>query len=88
MSDLWDDEVAMAWEVDSWEFHQKGKHYAKTIERNNRYAASGIVVVQTLPSKLRSNPKAVISDLRAARKWAMSRPRPEITVVQSTKRVA
>ncbi|MEV7550082.1 hypothetical protein AB0N89_10690 [Amycolatopsis sp. NPDC089917] len=88
MADLWDDEVALAWEIDSWEFHQKGELFKKTIERNNRYAASGIVVVQTLPSKLRSDPKAVVSELRAARKWAASRPRPAVTVVPARKRSA
>ncbi len=88
MADLWDDGVAMAWEIDSWEFHQKGALFTKTIERNNRYAASGIVVVQTLPSKLRSDPKAVIRELRAARKWAASRPRPAVTIALPRKRSA
>ncbi|MEU9685241.1 hypothetical protein [Amycolatopsis japonica] len=88
MSDFWDDEVAMAWEVDSWEFHQKGALFAKTVERNNRYTASGIVVVQTLPSKLRSDPQGVIRDLRAARKWASARPRPPVTVTPARKRSA
>ncbi|WP_244199937.1 hypothetical protein [Amycolatopsis thailandensis] len=80
MPDRWCDDVAMAWEIDSWEFHQRGRHYAKTLDRNNRYAANGIVVVQTLPSRLRSDPKSVIAELRAGYRAAKHRPRPEIRV--------
>ncbi|ANN21580.1 hypothetical protein SD37_05850 [Amycolatopsis orientalis] len=80
MPDRWCDEIAMAWEVDSWQYHQRGRHYAKTLERNNRYAANGIIVVQTLPSRLRTDPKAVIAELRAGVKAAKRRPRPDIRV--------
>jgi len=51
--DTWCDSVAMAWEIDSWAYHSRKQYYAKTLERNNRYASAGVVVVQTLPSQLR-----------------------------------
>jgi hypothetical protein len=80
MPDTWCDEVAMAWEIDSWAYHLRGYYYAKTLERNNRYAAAGIVVVQTLPNQLRNEPKEVVTQLRAAYAAAKQRPRPSIAV--------
>ncbi|NUS54213.1 MAG: hypothetical protein HOV66_05030, partial [Streptomycetaceae bacterium] len=51
--DAWWDEVALAWEIDSYEFHFGQPGYAATLARNNRYAAAGVAVVQTVPSRLR-----------------------------------
>jgi hypothetical protein len=88
MPDLWCDEVALAWEIDSWAFHEKRAHYAKTLQRNSRYAGHGIVVVQTLPSRLRREPEAVIAELKAAYSAALARPRPNVTMVPSQRRTA
>lgn len=79
--DAWCDEVALAWEIDSFEWHSDAKGYARTVARNTRYTAAGIVVVQTLPSRLRDDPAGVISDLRAAYTTAAARPRPPVTLV-------
>lgn len=76
--DAWCDEVALAWEIDSFEWHSDAKGYARTVARNTRYAVAGIVVVQTLPSRLRDDPVGVISDLRAAYETAAARPRPPV----------
>ncbi|MFI7123910.1 hypothetical protein [Amycolatopsis sp. NPDC049868] len=59
-------EVRLAWEVDSYDFHFERKQYAGTLERNGRYAAEGILVLQTLPSRLRSEPGKVAAELVAA----------------------
>jgi hypothetical protein len=80
MPDTWCDEVALAWEIDSVEFHYSKNDYAKTLERNSRYAAAGISVVQTLPSRLRTEPAAVIAELRAAYEAASARPRPPVSM--------
>lgn len=77
--DAWFDDVALAWEIDSKEFHFTPTGYASTLSRNNRYTAAGIVLVQTLPSQLRDNPARVIDDLKAAYHAARQRPRPLIT---------
>ncbi|MBP2320638.1 hypothetical protein JOF56_001023 [Kibdelosporangium banguiense] len=77
--DAWCDEVALAWEIDSKEFHFTADGYAATLSRNNRYAAAGVVLVQTLPSLLRSDPARVIRELKAAYAVASMRPRPAIT---------
>ncbi|RZQ62555.1 hypothetical protein EWH70_19935 [Amycolatopsis suaedae] len=76
--DAWCEEVALAWEIDSKEFHLSPADYARTLERNARYAAAGVVVVQTLPSRLRTEPAAVAAELRAAYEAAKARPRPAV----------
>jgi hypothetical protein len=78
--DAWCDDVALAWEIDSFEWHLNAKGYAKTVARNTRYAAAGIVVVQTLPSRIRDDPQGVIAELHAAYQAAKVRPR---TAVQA-----
>ncbi|MEV6606923.1 hypothetical protein [Kutzneria sp. NPDC051319] len=76
--DAWCDDVALAWEIDSFEWHLNARGYAKTVARNTRYATAGIVVVQTLPSRLRDDPEGVIAELRAAYSAAKARPRPAV----------
>ncbi|MFG1642316.1 hypothetical protein ACGFMK_18675 [Amycolatopsis sp. NPDC049252] len=76
--DGWWDDVGMAWEIDSFEFHFARSDYARTLERNTRYAAAGIPVVQTLPSELTHNPADVLAKLEAAYLTAKARPRPAV----------
>jgi hypothetical protein len=76
--DAWFDEVALAWEIDSYEFHFGQAGYAATLARNNRYAAAGVALVQTLPSRLRSEPAAVADELVSAYRIAATRPRPPV----------
>lgn len=76
--DVWSDEVALAVEVDSKDCHYDVDGYARTLARNNRYAAAGVVVVQVLPSRIRKEPDGVLSELRAAYAVAARRPRPMV----------
>lgn len=76
--DGWCDEVALAWEIDSRGYHSEGDHFRATLARNARYAAAGIVVLQTLPSRIRSEPDKVLAELRAAFESARRRPRPDV----------
>lgn len=78
--DGWSDNVALAWEIDSYEYHFQRGDYARTLERNARYAAAGIVLVQTLPNRLRAEPDAVAAELTAAHRAASARARPEVEV--------
>jgi len=78
LPDAWFDDVALAWEIDSFDWHFDAKGYARTIARNTRYAGAGIAVVQTLPSRLRKDPGGVIAELRAAYDAAKARPRPPV----------
>jgi hypothetical protein len=81
--DAWWDDIAMAWEIDSFDFHFGRDGYARTLERNTRYAAAGITVVQTLPSRLEKDPAGVLAELRAAHLAASARPRPPVVLVES-----
>ncbi|WP_414945298.1 hypothetical protein [Amycolatopsis sp. cmx-11-32] len=76
--DGWCDEMGLAWEIDSRGCHSEGDHFRATLARNARYAAAGIVVLQTLPSRLRTEPDAVLAELVAAHSSAQRRPRPEV----------
>lgn len=78
--DAWWDDVALAWEIDSVDFHFYRDGYRRTLARNNRYAKAGIVVVQTLPSQLIKDPAGVLEELRAARRTAAARPRPAVRI--------
>ena len=71
--DAWFAEVRLAWEIDSYEFHFQRTDYAATISRNTRYAAAGITVLQTLPTRLRTEPDQVAAELKAAYEGALRR---------------
>jgi hypothetical protein len=77
--DAWCEDIAFAWEIDSRRYHEGGDHYAATLARNARYSAAGVVYLQTLPSRLRTEPHKVISELRDTYAAAAARPRPPVT---------
>lgn len=81
VADAWFDDVAMAWEIDSFEFHLSPRDYARTLRRHNAMVAEGIVVVHTLPNDIRRQPHRVIAELRAAYEQARLRPRPPVTYI-------
>ncbi len=85
--DAWFDDVALAWEIDSREFHFGQPGYAATLARNNRYAAAGVAVVQTVPSRLRDAPRAVVAELISAYRAAATRPRPPVVLTGRHERV-
>ena len=74
--DAWFAEVKLAWEIDSYEFHFEREDYANTINRNTRYVAAGVTVLQTLPTRLRSEPDAIAAELTAAYRAAEARAMP------------
>lgn len=76
--DAWWEEVAMAWEIDSVEYHLSPADYARTVERRSALAAQGVVVVQTLPSAIRARGPAVLAELGSAYAAAARRPRPSV----------
>ncbi|WP_328606341.1 hypothetical protein OG943_41465 [Amycolatopsis sp. NBC_00345] len=80
--DAWWDDVALAWEIDSFEFHFERSGYARTLKRNSRYAAAGVTVVQTLPSRLERDPAGVLAELAGALRAASARPRPAVSLRQ------
>ncbi|RBM18039.1 hypothetical protein DI005_20405 [Prauserella sp. PE36] len=78
--DAWWDDVGLAWEIDSVDFHFSRFDYARTLQRNTKYAAAGVTVVQTLPSRLLHEPGGVLAELEAAYRAAAARPRPPVRV--------
>jgi hypothetical protein len=80
--DAWFDDVGLAWEIDSKAFHYGPRDYERTLARNSRYAAAGILVVQTLPTRLRDSPDAVARELKKAHRAAAARPRPPVRIVE------
>jgi hypothetical protein len=64
--DAWFGRAGVAGEVDSREYHLGAAHYAQTTERHNRMEAAGIHVLHWLPSTIKTKPRRVIADLRAA----------------------
>lgn len=78
--DVWWEDVGLAWEVDSYDWHFSADGYANTLRRNTRYAGAGVLVVQTLPGRLLRDPEGVVSDLEAAYRAAAARPRPAVVI--------
>jgi hypothetical protein len=76
--DAWFDDVAMAWEIDSREWHLSPDDYAATVDRRGRLMAAGAVVVHHLPRALAARPMEVLHDLRANHAHAARRPRPPL----------
>lgn len=80
--DAWYDDVGLVWEIDSKAFHLGPRDYERTLARNSRYAAAGILVLQTLPARLRDCPEVVARELKAAHRAAAARPRPPVHLVE------
>lgn len=76
--DAWCDDVGFAWEIDSVAHHADHAGFAATLARNARYTAAGVVVLQTLPARIRTDPVGVIRELRAAHATAAARHRPPV----------
>jgi hypothetical protein len=76
--DAWCDDVALAWEIDSRGSHSEHSDFADTLARNARYVAAGVVVLQALPARLRTEPGKVLDEIHAAYETARSRPRPDV----------
>jgi hypothetical protein len=78
--DGWFDDVALAWEIDSLEFHLSPEDYDRTLRRHAIMTGAGIVVLHTLPSRLVREPTIVLKELSAAYAQAARRPRPPIAL--------
>ena len=81
IADAWLDDVGLAVEVDSVEYHGAGDGFAGTVRRNRRYARAGVPVFTILPEEFSTHPNGVLHDLSAARAAAADRPRPNVRMV-------
>jgi len=79
--DAWLDDVGLAIEVDSEEYHARGDGFERTVRRNARYAAAGVTAMTLLPVDVRAHPRRVIGQVLEARAAAAARPRPAVTAI-------
>ncbi|TDV54160.1 hypothetical protein [Actinophytocola oryzae] len=77
-ADAWWEDVALAWEVDSYAFDLSPTDATAALTRAARLTASGVLVVHTTPSQLKEEPAKVADLLRGAYEKAKARPRPEV----------
>jgi hypothetical protein len=77
-ADAWWDDVAMAWEVDSYAFDLSPADAAATLRRAARLTACGVIVLHTPPAQLRDERDTVVDLLRSAYHQATARPRPNV----------
>ena len=78
--DAWIDDVGLAVEVDSIEYHTTPEGFARTVRRNARYASLGVTFVPILPTDLGSRPNGVLAEVMQALAAASARPRPDVHV--------
>lgn len=77
-ADAWWDDVALAWEVDSYAFDLSPADAAATLRRAARLTACGVIVLHTPLNQLRDEPDIVVELLRSAHHQATARPRPNV----------
>jgi hypothetical protein len=80
VADAWLDDVGLAIEVDSVEFHSTGENFERTVRRNARYATAGVPVLTVLPTDIRDRPSGTLDNVLAAREAAAQRPRARVRV--------
>jgi hypothetical protein len=76
--DAWADVVALAWEIDSYEFHLSPQDYGRTLRRRAAMTSAGIIVAHVLPSHVRTQPQSALAELEDAYRLASQRPRPPV----------
>jgi len=72
------DDVAMAWEIDSKEFHLTSEEWEATLRRRADMTNAQVVVAHHPPAFVLEQPRRVVADLWGAYRLAASRPRPEV----------
>lgn len=77
--DGWWNEVGLAWQIDSLEFHLAPEDYARTMAQHSALLANGVMTVHTVPSRLKKDPGGVIDELRGAYRAAAERPKPRVS---------
>ncbi|MDT7784233.1 MAG: hypothetical protein QOF58_2652 [Pseudonocardiales bacterium] len=77
--DAWWEEVGLAWQIDSLEFHLSPSEYAHTMAQHSALLAHGVLTVHTVPSRLKKDPAKVLAELRGAYFAAAQRARPNVS---------
>jgi hypothetical protein len=83
VADAWFDDVGLAWEIDSYEFHLSPADYERTMQRRVEMTAVGIGVVAHSPKRIIDQGVQVVRDLARHLEQAALRPRPPIRAISS-----
>jgi hypothetical protein len=81
MPDAWFDEVGMAWEIDSKEWHLSPEDHERTLDRRSAMTMENVVVMHTRPSKLHHRAAEVREELLRHYANACLRRRPPVLAV-------
>lgn len=74
VADAWWQRAGVAAEVDSREYHLSPQDYERTTSRHNALAAHGVNMLHFVPSALKREPAAILSNLRGAIERGNARP--------------
>jgi hypothetical protein len=88
IADAWWDDVAFAWEINSFAWHLRPNDYAREQAKTAAFATAGIPVLPTLARRLVDDSATVLHELREAHRHAVSRPRPPVRAVRRPGRPA
>ena len=80
--DGWYDDVALAVQIDSMEWHLSPELYKRTQRLQREMISRGIVVMPYAPSDIRRDPRRFLSQLETTRREAAKRPRPPEILVR------
>jgi very-short-patch-repair endonuclease len=64
--DAWWEDVGVAAEVDSREYHYNAEDWQRTMQRHDRLVAHGILLLHFTPRQIRAAPAEVVAQIRAA----------------------
>ncbi|HEV7470552.1 MAG TPA: hypothetical protein VGO23_12325 [Pseudonocardia sp.] len=78
VADAWWDDVGLVWEIDSREWHLDPEAHDRDTRRQSGFAAEGIPVIHTRPSRLRTERAEVLDELMRAHANASRSPRPRV----------
>jgi hypothetical protein len=83
IADAWFDDVGLAWEIDSYEWHLSPADYEYTMQRRVVMTATGIAVVAHSPKRVIEQGARVLEDLARNLEQAALHPRPPIRAIPS-----
>lgn len=81
IADAWWDDVALAWEINSWAWHLNPQDYAREQAKTALFTATGIPLLPTLAKRLTADAACVAHELQEAYRHAAARPRPPVRAV-------
>jgi hypothetical protein len=75
VADAWWPDAGVVAEVDSREYHYSAEDWQRTMNRHDRLVARGVLVLHFTPARIRTEPQAVVAEIRSALIAGRGRPR-------------